>query len=161
MSAQSLAMRSSAGLVLLALTLGGCGSNATGRLDDPDAIDRYGFAHGDTYAGSYERSGVRVTLWTRSPETRLRELRARTSTPIAAEQATYTLRSLKRVTRRIVEDADELVEDGVDVQGVGTDVETNRVFVFVGSPADAATAILRSRYGPAVTVEGQLEVGTG
>jgi hypothetical protein len=68
----------------------------------------------------------------------------------------YAEAELEAIADRVVDEADELAAEGLAWMGSDIDVQANRVEVEVaGADADTATAILMSRFGPAVKCDWQ------
>jgi hypothetical protein len=115
-------------------------------------IDVYGTGHPEAYAGLYWRRGVPVVGFTRDAERHLAELRRLTDERVELASATWTLAELEQAVHRIVTDDPILLEQDIDVQAVGVDIERNVVAVGVLALTQAKEELLKARYGPLVRV---------
>jgi hypothetical protein len=118
-----------------------------------DPIERYGAGEAaDTYAGKYIARGQIRVGFTRDATSHVARLRQQTGKPLVPFKATYSLRYLQDLHKRIADDWRELESAGIDLTRVGVDVPANVVRVGIKPLTDAQRQHLLDRYGPAIRV---------
>lgn len=116
-----------------------------------DPIERYGETEAaGVYAGSHIAAGHIMVGFTRDASFHLKQLRQRTSKPLAAFNAQYSLSYLRELQERVTGDWEELRSVGVQVTEVGVDIPANAVLVGTKPLSMTQRQLLRDRYGPAV-----------
>ena len=123
-----------------------------------DAAEPYLKQHAEDFAGDwlgYGRPEYHVAFARNVEEHRaaLARLVPRAEV-LHVHSSTHTRAELRELQDRIFDDRDELAAAGVKLIEGGIDVETNLIELGIAAPdPDAAAALIRSRYGPAVTCE--------